>query len=214
VSTTSPHPLRAVLERAAGGAFPPVDGGVEVMAPDVAGTHAIVEFTGHAFVLSSRGRDEPLFAGVDAFGGVMQPRFVLDLAGPGAVIGSHDLVLARRGGSDAPALMPTDGHDAHPRVLRARHHRRDVSVLGDERGFVTIGRGLVDRVELSVEVTTPGVGAGRALILGGLATVPHDVWVFAQVAPGNAASVRAILACGFTPIGSEVLIDPADRRAR
>ena len=29
--------------------------------------------------------------------------------------------------------------------------------------------------------------------------------VFAQVAPGNAASLRAFLAAGFSPIGSEVL---------
>jgi RimJ/RimL family protein N-acetyltransferase len=29
--------------------------------------------------------------------------------------------------------------------------------------------------------------------------------VFAQVAPGNAASLRAFLAAGFRPIGSEVL---------
>ena len=44
--------------------------------------------------------------------------------------------------------------------------------------------------------------------MAGLATVPDDMCVFAQVAPGNAASVRAFLACGFTPIGSEILLGP------
>lgn len=209
----SPHPLRTVLERAAAGAFPPVDGVVEPMVPDAAGTSAIVEFTGHAYVLTSHPAGAALFGGVDAFGGVTQPGFVLDVAGQGAMIGSHDMVLVRRGGSDAQALSRTDVHDTHPRVVRARHHRADVSVFGDERGLVTIGRGLVDRVELSVEVTTPSQRAGRALILGGLATVSDEVWVFAQVAPGNAASVRAFLACGFTPIGSEILIEPGERPA-
>jgi len=33
--------------------------------------------------------------------------------------------------------------------------------------------------------------------------------VFAQVAPGNAASLRAFLAAGFVLIGSEVLIEPS-----
>jgi hypothetical protein len=28
------------------------------------------------------------------------------------------------------------------------------------------------------------------------------------VSPGNAASLRAFLRCGFTPIGAEVLIEP------
>jgi RimJ/RimL family protein N-acetyltransferase len=35
--------------------------------------------------------------------------------------------------------------------------------------------------------------------------------VFAQVATGNAASLRAFLACGFVPIGSEVLIEQHER---
>ena len=35
--------------------------------------------------------------------------------------------------------------------------------------------------------------------------VPEGEPLFAQVAPGNAASVRSVLAAGFRPIGSEVL---------
>jgi len=37
------------------------------------------------------------------------------------------------------------------------------------------------------------------------ASIPEGDVVFAQVAPGNAASLRAFLAAGFRPIGSEVL---------
>ena len=83
-------------------------------------------------------------------------------------------------------------------------------VLGDERGLVTIGRGLADRIELSVELTGQRRrGDGRALIAGGLAALPAGTPVFAQVSPGNAASLRAFLAAGFVPIGSEVLLAPA-----
>ena len=45
------HPLLAVLVQAAAGRFPPADGAVEWLAPDAAGTHAVVELTGHSFVL-------------------------------------------------------------------------------------------------------------------------------------------------------------------
>ena len=81
-------------------------------------------------------------------------------------------------------------------------------MLADERGLVTIGRGLVGRTELSVELVgaRPGRGTGRALIAEGLAAIDAGQLVFAQVAPGNAASLRAFLASGFVPIGSEVLI--------
>ena len=75
--------------------------------------------------------------------------------------------------------------------------------------MVVLGRGLVGRRELSVELFDPSAvssGAGRRLIAAGLRCVPVGEWCWAQVAPGNARSLRAFLACGFTPIGSEVLI--------
>jgi hypothetical protein len=87
-----------------------------------------------------------------------------------------------------------------------------VEVFADERGLVTLGRGLVGRLELSVELLdgeAPGAGAGRALISAGLAAAPRGAFVWAQVAPGNAASLRAFLASGFVPVGSEVLLHPA-----
>ena len=203
------HPLAGALVAAAHGSFPPVDGRVEVVPPDGTGTEAIVEFTGHAFVLTHRDPSDELFDGVDAFGGTGDPRFVLALAGD-AGIGTHDAVLVRHGGSTVEPLPETDRYDDHPRVIRARHHRHSVNALLDGTGLVTIGAGLVGRTELSVELTCAarGAGAGRALILGGLATVSAGELVFAQVAPGNAASLRAFLACGFRPIGSEILIDP------
>jgi hypothetical protein len=38
------------------------------------------------------------------------------------------------------------------------------------------------------------------------AVAPDDAGVWAQVSPGNAASVRALLAAGYQPIGSEALL--------
>lgn len=206
MTTSHGHPLAAALVAASHGSFPPVDGRVEVVPPDAAGTEAIVEFTGHAFVLTHRDPADELFRGVDAYGGAGDPRFVVALAGDNE-IGVHDAVLVRHGGSSVEQLPQTDRYDDHPRVLRARHHRHSVNVFGDESGLVTVGVGLVGRTELSVELTggAGGRGAGRALILGGLAHVSASELVFAQVAPGNSASLRAFLACGFRPIGSEIL---------
>ena len=207
MTTPHGHPLAAALVAAAHGTFPPVDGRVDVLPPDQSGTEAVVEFTGHAMVLTHREPGDSLFRGVDAYGGAGDPRFVVGLAGS-APIGTHDAVLVRHGGGSTEPLPETDRYDDHPRVVRARHHRRSVRVLGDPTGLVTIGTGLVGRTELSVELTGDrgNSGAGRALILGGLATVSSSELVFAQVAPGNAASLRAFLACGFRPIASEILI--------
>ncbi|MGA7759624.1 MAG: hypothetical protein WCA90_10630 [Ilumatobacteraceae bacterium] len=209
------HPLHEALAAAAVGRFPPVDGLVDVMAPMHGEQHAVVEFTGHAVVLTDRDPDELLARGADGFGGSSHPDVVRWLAGRAGWIGSHDAVLVAcgTGGGDLPE---SDAHETHPRVRRSREHRRDVRVYADDGGLVTIGRGLVDRLELSVETFpgamtagTPRSGAGRRLIAEGLARVDTGALVWAQVAPGNAASLRAFLSCGFVPIGAETLIVPA-----
>ena len=203
-----PHPLAAMLAAAATGVFPPVDGVVEVHPPDTDGTGAIVEFTGHSVVLTDRDPTELVRRGADGFGGVIHPDVVRWLAGPKGWIGTHDVVLVGRGTGGGPLPVRDDLFD-HPRVVRARAHRRDVVVLGDERGFVTLGTGLVGRREISVELLGPGgTGAGRALIDGGLGASSPGELVWAQVSPGNAASLRAFLAAGFTPIGAEILLAP------
>lgn len=202
------HPLAGVLRAAASGAFPPVDGLAEVLPPDAAGTCAVVSFTGHAYVLTELPPDALADLALDGYGAASHPRALLRLAGDGA-IGSLDVVLVRPGAGGPTTFAERADLEHHPRVQRARHHRRDVRVLGDGRGFVTIGRGLVDRIEMSVELLdhAHGSGAGRQLIDEGLRVISPSDLVFAQVAPGNAASLRAFLACGFRPIGSEVLIE-------
>ena len=203
------HELHRVLLDAVDGRFPAIDGGVDIAAPMAGDHHAVVEFTGHSYVLTHRDRDDVLARGADGFGGASHPDLLRWLAGPDGWIGSHDAVLAARG-TGGGRLAGRDDLDDHPRVVRSRHHRRDVDVYGDETGVVTIGRGLVDRLEVSVEVFPAGMaGAGRRLIVEALGLVPAGEIVFAQVAPGNAASLRAFLSCGFAPIGAETLLLPA-----
>ena len=202
------HPLRGILDRAAGESFPAADGGVDVLSPDAAGTRAVVAFSGHAYVLADIDPAELTALGADGFGGASKPDVLRALAGAELEIGSLDVVLVTTGG-DGQRLERRRDLDHHPRVERATHHRRDVEVYGDEVGLVILGRGLVDRRELSVELINPaagGRGEGRRLIRAGLAVIPPGEWCWAQVAPGNAASLRAFLACGFVPVCSEVLI--------
>ena len=157
--------------------------------------------------------------GANGFGGAGQPDLLRWLAGPGGAIGSHDAVLVARGtgGRTVNGLAARDDLDAHPRVVRARRHRRNVRVFGDERGLVTLGHGLVGRLEISVELlgtATASSGAGRELIAAGLDQAPAGAVVWAQVAPGNAASLRAFLGAGFTPVAAEVLIHPSPRAVK
>lgn len=220
----TPHPLLAVLLGAAAGRFPPVDGAVDVLAPLEVGSGGGLEcataFTGHAVVSTALPASAVLGRGPDGFGGAMAPDFLRWLAGPGGWIGELDLLLVApgagpagdHGGAGADAVVPRRSDlEEHARVRRARALRRDVEVYGDERGLVTLGRGPAGRRELSVEVPAgaEGRGAGRSLLADALTLVPAGEPVFAAVAPGNARSLRAFLACGFTPLGSEVLLRPA-----
>jgi hypothetical protein len=106
-------------------------------------------------------------------------------------------------------LRPVTSQVSNARVQRASTYRRDLRVFEDDAAsaFVTVGRGLAGRLEVSVEVE-PGrrdAGFGRALAESARTLGPPGEPLFAQVTPGNARSFRAFLAAGFKPIGSEVL---------
>ena len=147
----------------------------------------------------------------DGFGASLSPDFLRHLAGPKGWIGVTDATLTTRGTGGRPRLERlTDAHD-HPRVHHALSLRTNVQVHGDERGLVTLADGLAGRRELSIELhrTQNGSeGHGRSLLADALSLVPEGEAVFAAVSPGNARSLRAFLACGFTPVGSEVLLRP------
>jgi hypothetical protein len=101
------------------------------------------------------------------------------------------------------------GDFRHRRVDYASKHRTDVRVFTDpdELGVLVVGRGLANRWEFAFEVEPAGRnrGLGRRLAIAARGCIPEGEPLFAQVAPGNAASVRSVLAAGFRPVGSEVL---------
>ncbi len=217
-----PHPLANILDRAADGEFPPADGAIDILPPDDDGTIAVVSFTGHAYVLADVDPDDVVVRQSDGagggFGGALAPALVQWLAGPAREIGSIDVVLvARGGGSGSSVARRCDDDVDHPRVQRARRHRRDVQVYCNDDGLAIVGRGLVGRRELSVELFAPDdtePGAGRRLIRAGLDAIPSGEWCWAQVASGNTRSLRAFLACGFVAVCSEVLITSAEATSR
>lgn len=133
--------------------------------------------------------------------------------------GSLDVVLVAAGpdrsqGTASLVSRPDLRH--HPRAARAMRYREEVAVFSDPpgHGVVILGRGLAGRMEVSVEVWPDrrGSGVGRRMFGAARNLVASDEPLFAQVAPGNAASLRAILRAGFRPVGSEVLFpkDPGD----
>jgi hypothetical protein len=203
------HPLREIWLAAAAGRFPAVDGGYTFVPPFEPGLEGVVSFTGHAFLATDL--DDSSFAGLalDGFGAALHPSVLQRISGPRGVVGVQDATLVGfgRGGGGLP--LRTDC-DEHARVRYAQQVRHELRVYGDDRGLVTLGLGHAGRTEISVEASGGGgSGSGRALIADALALTPPGEPVFAAVSPGNARSLRAFLAAGFTPLGGEMWIKPA-----
>lgn len=212
-ATAASHRLAVLVRDAAHGRFPPDDGAAEVVPPCPSG-HAewVVSFTAHAVIATSRPADEVHAWRPDGLGRAVAPEFLLALAGDGGRVGCQDALLVARGRGGGGLPQRHDLAD-HPRVRLARELRTGVAVHGDERGFVTLGRGLASLPEMSVEVTgAHGQGHGRSLIEDGLGLVAAGEVVLAQVTPGNARSLRSFLAAGFSPVGSAVSVTPGPDR--
>jgi hypothetical protein len=206
-----PHPLLGFCLNAARGRFPPVDGAVTLVPALPNGLECSVAFTGHAVIATALPAEEVLAHRPDGFGGSTAPDLLRRLAGPNGWIDVIDVTLFCNGVGGPPRLPSLTGVDDHPRVRHARSLRTDVRVFGDERGIVTLAVGLAGRTELGIELHRPqdgSVGHGRSLIADALTLVDEGEPVFAGVAPGNARSLRAFLATGFVPLGSEVVLRP------
>jgi GNAT superfamily N-acetyltransferase len=125
--------------------------------------------------------------------------------------GSLDVVLAAGGLGGSPPLELTPGvdPDRHERVARALRYRSDLQVWTAEgdAGVLVLGRGLAGRREVAFEVDPArrNRGLGRSLVAAARHLTPPGEPLFAQVAPGNAASLRVVEVAGFRPIGAEVL---------
>ena len=124
--------------------------------------------------------------------------------------GALDAVLlaAGRGGRPGLDLEPLDGD--HPRLARARRYRIDLrayAVADVPEAMVLVGRGFAGRWETAFEVpdAARGHGLGRALATAALHLIGPGQAVWVQVSPGNAASLRAVLAAGYRPVGAEAL---------
>ena len=203
------HPLATVLEDAARGTFPAADGSVDVLPAPPGRAMAVVGFSAHAIIASSAPEEwvrDHLADGTLA--APMSPRFLATLGRQlGRVDDGVDVVLAASGLAGSPELTEAD-LQSHPRVGRAKHHREHVQVFeGRGGGVVILGRGLARRLEVAVEVaeTQRDAGLGRWLLNEARKLVHPDEVLFVQTAPAHAASLRAALAAGFRPIGSEAL---------
>jgi hypothetical protein len=208
------HPLATLLADAARGSFPPPDGTVDVLPPPPGPTQAVVGFTAHHVIAADvepeevRDKLEP-----GEVGAPMNATFLSWLGDRlGARPGMLDLVLITFGGQEDRSpiyLEPRDDLSDHPRVSRSRAYREDLQVYSDPDGaaVLMLGRGLARRWEVSIEVDPAhrDRGLGRTLAAAARRLVPQDQPLFAQVTPGNVASLRAFLAAGYRPIGSEVL---------
>ncbi|HYL53666.1 MAG TPA: GNAT family N-acetyltransferase [Acidimicrobiia bacterium] len=206
------HPLRVLLDTAAGGEYPPADGAFDVLPPPDGLADVMIGFTGH-FVLAAAIEPGEVEAQVPAgdFSVPMSAAFLTWVANRlGSRPGTFDALLCATGNGAGlpPWLREIDALD-HPRVARAARYRSDMRTYATEdgTGVLIVGRGICGRWEIGYEVAPDArdKGLGRRIVEAarGLVAAGEPVW--AQVAPGNAASLRSAIAGGFTPIAAEVL---------
>jgi GNAT superfamily N-acetyltransferase len=212
--------LLRLLQDAASGVPPPADGVVEVWAAPPGPVDAVLAFTAHHVVAAAV--DPELVAARLPDGDLSAPMGPAFLGWLGERLGSRpgslDVVLAAAGLGGAPPLELAPGFDLgrHQRVARALHYRSGLRVWTAEggAGVLVLGRGLAGRREVAFEVDPArrNRGLGRLLALAARHLTPPGRPLFAQVAPGNAASLRVVEAAGFRPLGAEVLFhrDGAD----
>jgi hypothetical protein len=206
------HILGGRLRDAAFGTFPEVDGLVEVVPSPGPPCDAFVAFTGH-FVLAADIDPQEVAARMPPgeFSVPFSPAALLWLAERlGLTPATHDaLFVSFADGAGPPAWLHRTDDLAHPRVERASRYRDIESVwtTDDGNSMVMVGRGLCGRWEVGYEVATDArnAGLGRRLVGAARSLVPAGEPLWAQVAPGNAASMRSAFAAGFTPVAAEIL---------
>jgi hypothetical protein len=177
----------------------------------------VVAFTGHTVVAADVTPEwiaERIPAG--DLGAPAAPPFLMALAErTGRLVGATDALLlapaitspAERAAAVAGLTLSTD--HGHPRIARALQYRTNVHAYVDIHGaVVVIGQGLADRLECAIELPDEArnQGHGRHLARAARALIPPTTSVWAQITPGNAASLRTFLAGGYKPAGSETLL--------
>ena len=208
------HALSVLLRDAVAGRFPPADGTVQVLPSPPGRSDAVVSFTAHNVIAADLDQGEILqrLPSQDP-GEPMSAQFLAWLAGRlGTHAGMIDLVMvapAPDPAEDLPDLVSRDDLLDHPRLSRSRRYRSDLHCYSDreDRALLVLGKGLADRWEMGIEVEPEfrGTGLGRLLVRAAVRIAPAGEPLFAQISPGNVASVRAFLAAGYKPICSEVV---------
>ncbi|MGW4469054.1 GNAT family N-acetyltransferase [Nonomuraea sp. NPDC004354] len=201
--------LAELLSDVAAGRLPRADGTVTIVPQPSHRDMGVIAFTAHSVVFADLDhgwlRDRLPDGDLSA---PLNPPFLraLELETGRTVDNLDALLLARPLAGPPPAGLTEITDDGHPRVARAMRHRDAVRVWAGEEGVLVIGRGVAGRWEVAVEVDPAhrGRGVGRRLAAAARALCDEPLW--AQVAPGNAASLRAFLAAGFTPVGAEALL--------
>lgn len=207
------HPLVAVLERALHGERPEPDGCTEVVPSPGPPADVLLAFAGHFLIAADVDPAEVARRCPPGdFSVPLSPAFLLWL---GEQVGSrpvtHDLVLGATAtaGETPLTLRPLSLDAPHKRIARAVRFRRDVRAYAtdDGAGVLVLGRGVAGRWEMAFEVAPEarGAGLGRALVAAAPRLLPPGTPVYAQVATGNVASLRACLAGGLQPLCAEIL---------
>ncbi|GAB2639624.1 GNAT family N-acetyltransferase [Kribbella swartbergensis] len=209
--------LADILRGIERGVFPAPDLGITVVPAPSSGEACVVAFTGHIVIAADV---DPAWVAERVPAGDLaaptNPPFLSALEeATGRRVNAIDAMLLAPALVDAAdraaaitGLTELTDHD-HPRVERAWRYRDEVRVYVDAYGgLVLTGRGLAGRLECAVEVpdAARGKGHGRRLARAARALIPPDAHIWAQVTPGNAASLRTFLAAGYKPVGSEALL--------
>jgi GNAT superfamily N-acetyltransferase len=220
------HPARSlagILDRLAAGCYPPPDGDVTIVRQPSPRDCGVLSCTAHAVIFADT--DPGWIRGQLPDGDLGAPigtAFLHALCTrTGRQAGSIDMLCVAPPLAGPPAIgltyveMTATGSAAHPRLSRALRYRDDVRAWHADGGIALLGRGVAARWEVAIEVEprSRGRGLGRQLATAARALVPDDAPLWAQVAPGNAASVRAFVAAGFVPVGAEVLLSTAEAGA-
>jgi hypothetical protein len=209
-------PLAELLDEVAHGQFPSADGGVTILAQPSERDAGVIALTGHALVFADE--DPGWIAGQLPPGDLSAPLSARFLHALAERLGRHGASIDMLTCADPlPGCPPAElglarledgGGQAHPRIARAVRHRDHVRAWQADGGVLTLGRGVAGRWEVAIEVDparrSRGLGAGLAVAARHL--VPDGAPLWAQIAPGNAASVRAFLRAEFRPVGAEALL--------
>ncbi|GAB2694316.1 GNAT family N-acetyltransferase [Kitasatospora kifunensis] len=206
--------LAGFLADAARGRFPPPNGEVTVVPQPSGRTAGVLSFSAHAVVFTA---EDPAWVHAtlaqvvaEPLSAPLCPAFLTAFAErTGRTIGNVDLLTVAGRLPGAPPLPLEEMADReHPRVVRALRFRDGVRVWTVPGGVLVLGLGVAGRWEAAIEVDpqAAGRGLGRALAISARHLLPEGDVLWAQQAPGNAASVRAFQAAGYRPVGAEVLL--------